>query len=61
MTAEAERTPFFVRRIQPSLLGGLILWLLETMVVAIRQALDYCSARRSILVCALASPLAVFR
>ena len=44
---------------QPWLLGGLILWLLATLVVAIRQALDYCSTWRAILVCALTSPLAV--
>ena len=33
--------------------------MLATLVVAIRQALDYCSTWRAILVCALTSPLAV--
>jgi len=42
-----------------SLTCGLILWTLVTLVVAIRQALDYCSTRRAILFCALTSPLAV--
>lgn len=34
-------------------------WMMATLVVAIRQALDYCSTGRAILVCALTSPIAV--
>lgn len=45
--------------LQPWLLIALVLWMGAALVVAIRQALDYCSTGRAILVCALTSPLAV--
>lgn len=44
---------------QPWALMLILGWMLAAMVVAIRQALDYCSTGRAILVCALTSPLAV--
>jgi hypothetical protein len=33
------------------------LWMLAAMVVAVRQALDYCGTRRAILVCAIGFPV----
>ena len=43
----------------PWVLIVIVCWMMATLVVAIRQALDYCSTWRAILVCALTSPLAV--
>ncbi len=43
----------------PWVLVTIIFWLVAALVVAIRQALDYCSTWRAILVCVLTSPLAV--
>ena len=35
------------------------LWMLVTMVVAVRQALDYCGTGRAIVVCAIGFPIYV--
>ena len=45
--------------LHPWALLVIVAWMLASMIVAIRQALDYCSTWRAILVCALTSPLAV--
>jgi hypothetical protein len=33
------------------------LWMLVAMVIAVRQALDYCTTRRAIAVCAIGFPI----
>lgn len=45
--------------LNPWLFGAILVWMLATMVVAIRQALDYCSTLRAILVSVLTLPFAL--
>jgi len=45
--------------LNPWLFAIVLLWMLATMVVAVRQALDYCSTGRAILVSVLTLPAAL--
>ena len=45
--------------LNPWVLMVVLIWMVATLVVAIRQALDYRSTGRAILVCVLACPLVV--
>jgi hypothetical protein len=49
----------FIPGLNPWLFGAVLLWMLATMVVAVRQALDYCSTSRAILVSVLTLPVAL--
>jgi len=44
--------------LNPWLFLVVLLWMFATMVVAIRQALDYCSTGRALAVCAIGIPVA---